>query len=128
MRLLLDTCTFLWLAADHSKLPPSVRASCRDPQNDVFLSALSTWEIAIKHRLGKLPLPEPPVRYVASRRDLLRLDPLAFDESSAAHDHLLPEHHQDPFDRGLVSQAIVHGMMIVTPDPAIARYPAPVFW
>ncbi len=63
MRLLLDTCTFLWLAADHSKLPPSVRASCRDPQNDVFLSALSTWEIAIKHRLGKLPLPEPPVRY-----------------------------------------------------------------
>ncbi len=83
MRLLLDTCTFLWLAADHSKLPASVRASCRDPQNDVFLSALSTWEIAIKHRLGKLSLPEPPVRYVVSRRDLLRLDALAFDESSA---------------------------------------------
>ena len=128
MRLLLDTCTFLWLAADDPKLPRAVRAVCRDPENDVFVSTLSTWEIAIKHRLGKLPLPEPPLRYVVSRRDWLRLDSLALDEASAAHDYLLPEHHQDPFDRGLVSQAIVHGLTIVTPDPTIARYPARVLW
>lgn len=128
MKLLLDTCTFLWLAADDPKLPASVRASCRDPDNDVFVSSLTAWEIAIKHRLGKLPLPEPPSRYVVSRREWLGLDALAFDEASAAHDHLLPEHHHDPFDRGLVSQAIVHGLMIVTPDREITRYPAPVFW
>ena len=128
MRLLLDTCTFLWLAADDPQLTATARANCRDPGNEVFLSALSAWEIALKHRLGRLPLPEPPHRYVPSRRQSLKLEPLAFDEKSAAHDALLPAHHRDPFDRGLVSQAILNGMTIVTPDALIARYPAPVLW
>ena len=128
MRLLLDTCTFLWLAADDPRLTPAVRTSCRNPGNEVYLSALSAWEIAIKHRLGRLPLPEPPARYVVSRRNWLRIEPLAFDEACAAHDALLPSHHRDPFDRGLVSQAILNGMTIVTPDAAIALYPAPILW
>lgn len=128
MRLLLDTCTFLWLAADHPQLSVSARNSCRDPGNSVYLSALSVWEIAIKYRLGRLPLPEPPARYVASRRQWLQLEPLAFDEASASHDVLIPQLHSDPFDRGLVAQAILHHMTIVTPDSAIAQYPAPVLW
>ena len=128
MRLLLDTCTFLWLAADDPMLTADALDSCRDPDNEVFLSALSAWEIAVKHRLGRLPLPEPPHRYVVSRRRWLGLEPLEFDGTSAAHDALLPSHHRDPFDRGLVSQAILNGMMIVTPDEQIARYPAPVLW
>ena len=128
MRLLLDTCTFLWLAADDPRLTPAARTSCRSAGNEVYLSALSAWEIAIKHRLGRLPLPEPPARYVVSRRSWLRLEPLAFDEACAAHDALLPPHHRDPFDRGLVSQAILNGMTIVTPDAAIALYPAPILW
>ena len=128
MRLLLDTCTFLWLAADDASLTATARDSCRHPGNEVYLSALSAWEIAIKHRLGRLPLPEPPNRYVVSRRRWLQIQPLAFDEQAAAHDPLLPAHHRDPFDRGLVSQAILNGLTIVTPDSAIAQYPAPVLW
>ena len=128
MKLLVDTCTFLWLAADDPELSPPARAACRAAENAVFLSSLSAWEIAIKHRLGRLPLPEPPGRYVISRREWLQLQPLAFDEGCAAHDALLPPHHADPFDRGLVSQAILHGMTIVTPDAEIARYPAPILW
>ena len=128
MRLLLDTCTFLWLAADDSRLTSVARTKCRDPENEVYLSALSAWEISIKHRLGRLPLPEPPARYVSSRRSWLLIEPLAFDEACAAHDALLPTDHRDPFDRGLVSQAILHGMTIVTPDAEIALYPAPVLW
>ena len=128
MRLLLDTCTFLWLAADDPRLTPAARTSCRSPENDVYLIALSAWEIAIKRRLGRLRLPEPPTHYVVSRRSWLRLESLAFDEACAAHDMLLSPHHRDPFDRGLVSQAILNGMTIVTPDAAIARYPAPVLW
>jgi PIN domain nuclease of toxin-antitoxin system len=73
-------------------------------------------------------LPEPPSRYVASRREWLCLEQLDFDEAAATHDMLLPAYHRDPFDRGLVSQAIMLGLSIVTPDPAIARYPAPVYW
>ena len=128
MKLLLDTCTFLWLAADDPRLTPTARSACRGPENDVYLSALSAWEIAIKHRLGRLPLPEPPARYVVSRRQWMRIESLAFDEACAAHDALLPPLHRDPFDRGIVSQAILHGMTIVTPDPVVARYPAPVLW
>lgn len=128
MKLLLDTCTFLWLAADDPQLSALAKEACRDPGNAVYLSALSAWEITIKSRLGRLPLPEPPARYVASRREWLCLEPLAFDDTAATHDALLPPHHRDPFDRGLVSQAILLGMSIVTPDPAIARYPAPTLW
>ena len=128
MRLLVDTCTFLWLAADDSNLSKVARASCRDPENGVYFSALSAWEIAIKYRLGRLRLPLPPHLYVASRRAWLGLVPLAFDEACAAHEARLPMHHKDPFDRGLVSQAILHGMTIVTPDPAIASLPVEVLW
>ncbi len=128
MRLLVDTCTFLWLAADDPRLSKLARGACRDPGNEVYLSALSALEIAIKHRLGRLPLPEPPGRYVVSRREWLELRPLPLEERAAAHDALLPSHHRDPFDRGLISQAILGGMTIVTPDESFARYPAPLLW
>ena len=128
MKLLLDTSTFFRLAADDPQLSKTALASCRDPGNEVFLSALSVWEIAIKYRLGRLLLPVRPERYVVSRRRWLRLKPLAFDESSAAHDALLPNRRRDPFDRGLVSEAILNGMTTVSPDPTIARYPAPIVW
>ena len=128
MKLLVDTCTFLWLAGDDPRLTARVRAAFVNPGNSVHLSALSVWEIAIKYRLGRLPLPEQPGRYVARQRELLQIEPLPFDEACAAHDGLLPPHHADPFDRGLVSQAILHGMTLVTPDADIARYPAPVLW
>ena len=127
MRLRLDACTFLWLAADDEQLTPRARSMGRSPDNDVFLSALCAWEISIKHRLGRLPLPESPVRYVVSRRvrETLQIEPLRFDESSAVHEGLLPPHHRDPFDRGLIVQAILNGMTLVTPDPVIARYLVP---
>ena len=128
MKLLVDTCTFLWLAAADPQLTPAALSACRDPENAVYLSALSAWEIAVKHRIGRLPLPVSPRRYVTSRRDWLGLEPLAFDERAAAHDARLPSLHRDPFDRGLVSQAILYGMTIVTPDEAIAQYPAPILW
>ena len=126
--LLLDTCTFLWLVSDDPRLPLRARAACRAPSNAVYLSALSVWEITIKHRLGRLPLPESPESFVTGRRQRLQIEPLPFDERDVAHDLLLPPHHRDPFDRGLVSQAILRGLTIVTPDPWIARYPAPVLW
>ncbi len=128
MKLLLDTCTFLWLAADDEQLSATAKEVCRDPENAVYLSALSAWEIAIKHRIGRLPLPLPPPQYVTSRRTWLGLEPLPFDEAAAAHDAQLPTLHRDPFDRGLVSQAILQGMTIVTPDEMIASYPAPIIW
>ncbi len=128
MRLLLDTCTFLWLALDSSDLSAPARELFADPSNDVFLSAASVWEIAVKHRLGKLPLPEPPGRLVPRTRERLGVAPLPVDEESALHEHRLPALHRDPFDRMLVCQAIVHGLVLLTPDPQVQQYPARTVW
>jgi PIN domain nuclease of toxin-antitoxin system len=67
MRILLDTSTFLWFITGDPKLPASVSA-IRSPTHEVWLSAVSFWEILIKHALGRLPLPEPPSLYVPRRR------------------------------------------------------------
>jgi PIN domain nuclease of toxin-antitoxin system len=116
------------MAADDSQLSPVARRACIDPSNDVFLSAISAWEIAIKYRLGRLPLPEPPQTYVPGRRRWMQIEELAFDEAAASHTHLLPAHHRDPFDRALVAQAIVHGLTVATPDLLLAAYPVPILW
>jgi PIN domain nuclease of toxin-antitoxin system len=128
MRILVDTCVFLWLAADASELSTAAKAVCVDPENDVYLSAISAWEIAIKFRLGRLPLPVPPHEFVASRREWMGLERLDLDEASAAHTHLLPELHRDPFDRALIAQAIVNGLTLATPDPLVRAYPVPTLW
>ena len=128
MKLLLDTCTFLWIAGGGRALPPAVAAAYQSPDNEVFLSAASVWEIAIQFGRGRLPLPVPPQRLVAEERLRRGLTSLAIDEEAVLHLTKLPSLHADPFDRLLVSQAIVHGLIILTPDPVLARYPARTMW
>jgi PIN domain nuclease of toxin-antitoxin system len=128
VKLLLDTCTFLWVLTGVPALPSRVETLVRDADNDVFLSAASAWEIALKHAAGKLTLPDHPDRYLPAVRAERGIAALAIDEESALHASRLPWLHRDPFDRLLVSQAIVHGMILVTPDPIIARYPARTMW
>jgi PIN domain nuclease of toxin-antitoxin system len=128
MKLLLDTCTFLWLITDAPDLSAAARQRFADPANEVFLSAASAWEIGIKWRRGRLPLPQPPPSFVADQREAHGIAALAIDEESALHVTRLPELHRDPFDRMLVSQAIVHGLVLLTPDPLITQYPARTLW
>jgi PIN domain nuclease of toxin-antitoxin system len=127
VRLLLDTCAFLWLAGGNA-LSVAAAAAVRDPSNDVFLSAVSVWEIASKHRAGRLPLPESPARLIPTERELRGVVELAFDEESALQVLRLPDLHRDPFDRMLISQAIAGSLAIVTPDPLITQYPVRVLW
>jgi PIN domain nuclease of toxin-antitoxin system len=128
VKLLLDTCTFLWALSGEPPLPVRVAALVQDPGNDVFLSAASAWEIAIKYAAGKLRLPEDPAHFVPAMRAARGFTALAVDEESTLHIAKLPPLHGDPFDRLLVAQALVHGMTIVTPDPILARYPARTLW
>ena len=126
--LLLDTCTFLWWATDDPSVPGTVRDRLRDQDEQVYLSAVSTWEVCIKHALGKLPLPCPPADYVPDRRRKLAIAPLGLEEPDVLAVAKLPAHHRDPFDRMLVSQAIARGLTLVTPDPAIRAYPCVTWW
>jgi PIN domain nuclease of toxin-antitoxin system len=128
MRILLDTCTFLWLALDEPQLSTAAREVFTDPLNEVFLSAASAFEIAVKQELGRLPLPQPAQRYVPRLREAHLVQPLALDEESALHAARLPALHRDPFDRLLVAQAIVHGLVLLTPDEDVRRYPVRTLW
>ena len=128
MKLLLDTCTFLWILADTKELSTEARRLFRDPANDVYLSAASAWEISIKHGLGRLPLTAPPERFVPQQRNRHRIAALPLDEDSVLHSHRLPMLHRDPFDRAIVCQAIVHGLAVLTPDPLIAQYAVRCLW
>ncbi len=128
MKVLLDTCTFLWMITGARHVPHRVVELFQSPDNEIFLSAASAWEISVKHGLGKLRLPEPPERFVPTARATYGVATLAIDEESALHASKLPFLHRDPFDRILISQSIVHGMAILTPDPLITQYPARTMW
>lgn len=128
MRLLLDTCTFLWLTEDAPSLSAAARAAFADPDNEIFLSAVSAWEISLKHQLGKLPLPDPPHVFVPQQRELHGVAPLPLGEPAPLQLSRLPQHHRDPFDRLLICQAIAEGLVLLTPDSEIQRYPVRTLW
>lgn len=128
MKLLLDTCTVLWLARGDRSLSPRIRELIGRSGVEASVSVASAWEIAIKHGLGKLPLPLPLAEFLPAVRARYTLSSLPVDEDSALHVAKLPRFHGDPFDRLLVSQAIVHGLTIVTSDPKITQYPARTIW
>ncbi|MYE22496.1 MAG: type II toxin-antitoxin system VapC family toxin [Gammaproteobacteria bacterium] len=128
MKLLLDTCTFLWWCEGSDRISAPTRAQVSDPTNEVYLSTVSVWEIALKHRLGKLPLPKPAERFVPEQRERHAFRSLPIDEASVLQMPRLPSIHNDPFDRILICQAIEHGMTLVTPDHLIAQYPVRLSW
>ena len=127
-KILLDTCTFLWIIRDSPDLTPLARNLFIDPDNTIFLSAVSAWEISVKHGLGKLPLAAPPHIYVPAERLRHRILSLPLEEDAASTVSRLPALHNDPFDRMLVCQAIAHGLTLLTPDPLIHQYPVNVKW
>lgn len=122
MTILLDTQVFLWMHASSNLMSRTARATIRDGENTLLLSAVSSWEIAIKYALGKLPLPDAPSRYVTARIRTSDLTPLAIEHGHALRVENLPLHHRDPFDRLLVAQAIELGVPILTADPAFMPY------
>ena len=122
MRFLVDTHCWLWLQASHEKFSPALLSLLGDPANDLLFSAASSWEIAIKYALGKLPLPEPPSTYVPSRMAASGTRGLAIEHAHVLHVAELPLHHRDPFDRLLIAQAHLEGLVFVTADRQLEPY------
>ncbi len=128
MKLLLDTCTFLWIASGAPELSPTAKKLFQQTENEVYLSAASAWEISIKFSLRKLPLPESPEIYIPDVRERHEIEPLPIAENATLHIARLPHLHADPFDRLLVAQALTLQMAILTPDPLIVQYGVQTFW
>jgi PIN domain nuclease of toxin-antitoxin system len=124
---LLDTHVFLWLQTTPRRLAP-VLDLLADEATTVLLSAASSWEIAVKWSLGKLPLPEPPTEYVPERMRYSAIGALPVLHSHALAVGSLPPHHGDPFDRLLIAQALTEGYPLVTADPLLRVYSADLIW
>jgi PIN domain nuclease of toxin-antitoxin system len=106
----------------------SAREIFADRSEELFLSAVTSWEVAIKVASGKLRLPEPPGTYVPSRIMMQGLRPLPISHMHALTVHGLPPHHRDPFDRLLIAQAIVENMTLLTADREFRKYDLPLLW
>lgn len=121
--MLLDTHVFMWWLADDGRLPRTFRGKIRDAKR-LFVSAASYWEIATKHRIGRLP--DGP-KYLLPREDLLRvgIEALPVEAGDAKAAGLLAWDHQDPFDRMLVCQAQQRALRLLTDDKAITRWLRP---
>lgn len=128
MKYLLDTHCWLWWIVTPEKLSSRVQEMIKDGGNDIFLSAVSSWEIAIKYAIGKLPLPEAPDRFVPPRLARDAIVPLPIQHAHALHLASLPLYHRDPFDRLLISQAQMEHLPIVTVDKQFEPYDVELIW
>ena len=128
MKILLDTCTFLWICIGDEKLSAKAKDVFLDSDNDVFLSAASCLEISIKSSIGKLNLPGPVESYIPEIRELHKIETLPISEKAALHVQRLPNLHKDPFDRLLIAQAVTGELSIVTPDDLIKQYGFMTIW
>ena len=128
MRLLLDTHALLWWWSDDERLSKKARTAIADERNDVFVSAASAWEVAIKHRLGKLPgMPEAESRFV----ELVAADGFAtlpISQHHALRAGGLAQAHRDPFDRMLAAQGEIEGLTLVTCDAALSAFAVRRLW
>lgn len=117
-RLLLDTHALLWSLALPERLVEAARQAIREPDNAVFVSAASVWEMAIKASLGKLIIPDN----LDEQLSLNRFTPLPITLAHAQTVEHLPLHHRDPFDRMLIAQAQQEGLTLITRDPLVQQY------
>ena len=117
-RLLLDTHVLLWALEDSQALNADARRSITDTRNEVFVSAASIWEMAIKRSQGKLRTPDNLADTVQEAGFAALPITLAHAEQAG----MLPPHHRDPFDRMLVAQALAEGLVLVTDDAHIPKY------
>ncbi len=122
MRYLLDTEVWLWMQAQPERLGPHTLLLLADERNELVLSSASSWEIAMKFRQGRVHLPHPPDEYLPDAMLASGVGGLPVEHSHALGVSRLDDHHSDPFDRLLVSQAILEDLPIISADPSIAAY------
>ncbi len=128
VNLLLDTCTFLWLALPRGKLSAEATRLINLPSNNLFFSDVSVWEICLKYGNGKLGLPGAPREWLPSRMAFFQTQPLAISQAAIFRSGELPRTHADPFDRLIAAQSIEEGMTVLSPDKPFFSLGAARLW
>jgi PIN domain nuclease of toxin-antitoxin system len=128
MKYLLDTVVWLWSVGPTDKIGQAGLDVLANGEAEVYFSAASAWEVAIKTQLGKFTLTEPLGTYIPKRLSAQGIRSLSITQNHAVKVYDLSSHHHDPFDRLLIAQAILEDMTILTADRAFAKYPVEVLW
>ena len=128
MRLLLDTHTFIWYVTNNPKLSLTAQQLINDGTNEVLLSIVSIWEMAIKHSVGKLSFELPFEIFISQQLAINNFDLLNIQVSHVNIIANLPLHHRDPFDRLIIAQAMVEQIPVVGMDEAFDSYPIQRLW
>ena len=128
MKFLIDTMVWLWSVGEVGRLNQTARDALTSPEHDLYFSAASVWEIAIKTSIGRMDLKGPPGVVVPRETERQGLRPLTVTYSHALAVHDLPRLHGDPFDRLLVAQARCEGLTLMTADRELKKYPVEVLW
>ena len=128
MQVLLDTNAFLWWVTDDDKLSATARSIISNPENIVFFSVVSAWEIVIKYQLGKLPLPEPAKSYIPDRVQHYDFVRLSIGMKDVLEISNLQNYHKDPFDRLLIAQGRIKNLPIITADEKFSLYDVDIIW
>jgi PIN domain nuclease of toxin-antitoxin system len=128
VKLLLDTCTFLWLALDPARLSVTAASLINDTSNELFFSDVSVWEIVLKNRAGKLPLPEGPELWLPPQLSHWHLQSVPISRLALYRTTSLPSVHADPFDRLLAATAIETGFTVLSPDVPLSLLGAARLW
>lgn len=128
MNCLLDTCTFIWLCSDPKSLSKPAAEQIEADDNELFLSLASALEICLKVQTGKIQLPDKPLPWISGRVAYWKIHTLDIGLDVICQSAELPDFHKDPFDRLLVSQAMIRQLTILTPDPLIKKYAVKTLW
>lgn len=128
MKVLLDTHVFLWWNMDSPQLSTNARDIIANGRAEIYVSAATAWEIAIKAHKGRLILPASPAEYMNERLSYYRFRPLPVLISHASQTFLLPDHHADPFDRLLIAQCLIEKMSLLSADEQMRAYQVDVIW
>lgn len=128
MRLLLDTHALIWWLTDSRRVSEVVRLAIFDPANEKLVSAASAWEIATKHRLGKLPEADTIVLDLPGTIAGQGFQELPITVDDAARSGQLPGHHTDPFDRMLIAQALARNIPLISNERVFDRYGVRRLW
>ena len=126
--LLLDTCAFIWLAGKPEHLSPAAVEILNDPTRQRFLSLVSVWEIVLKYRTGKLPLPRPPRIWIEEQARLQHIHIFGLEQETLYLSGELPDLHKDPFDRLIAAEAMYRKITLLSPDEPVRAYGCEVVW
>ena len=128
MRFLLDTHTFLWWIIDDARLSKFARKSISNPENTIYISSASAWEIATKYRLGKLPGVHEIVNEISSCMVSQGFKELVITVDDGQRAGLLKARLRDPFDRMLIAQSQIRGLLLISKDLQIHEHEVDVVW